>query len=119
MTSASVHDPFDTGLRLADLDPEHPPVVESPWGTAALYRDGERVFAVEAFCPHMLGPLFAGSIVGTLVTCPWHAWRYDVDSGARIDEGCPKTGPEARPLRRLRVELDATGHVLLRGPLAD
>ena len=119
MSSASAHDPFDTGLQLADLDPEHPPVVESPWGSVAVFRDGERLFAVEAFCPHMLGPLFAGSIVGTLVTCPWHAWRYDVESGARIDEGCPDTGPEARPLERFQVELNADGRVVLHGRLAD
>ena len=119
MSSASVPpQAFETGLKPADIDPQHPPVVESPWGTVAIYRADERLFAVEAFCPHLLGPLFAGSIVGTLVTCPWHLWRYDVATGERIDEGCPKSGPDARPLKRFEVELDAGGFVVLRGPAA-
>jgi len=117
MSSASVHGPFDTGLRAADLDRERPPVVDTPWGVVAIYRVDGSLFAVQAFCPHMLGPLFAGSIVGRRVTCPWHNWRYDVATGERIDEGCPKTGPDARPLVRFAVDLEGD-RVVLRGPLA-
>lgn len=116
MSTPSTHGPFETGIAESQLDPEHPPVVESPWGTVAIYKDGDRLFAVEAFCPHMLGPLFAGSIVGTRVTCPWHAWRFDVETGERIDEGCPRGGPEARPLQRFGVDVDEDGRVRLLGP---
>ncbi|MEZ6068193.1 MAG: Rieske (2Fe-2S) protein [Planctomycetaceae bacterium] len=47
----------------------------------AVYRvDGEYV-AIEGICPHAGGPLGAGTLVGTTVTCPWHGWQFDVTTG--------------------------------------
>ena len=37
--------------------------------------------AVDAYCPHQGGPLADGYIEGTVVTCPWHAWCFDVTTG--------------------------------------
>lgn len=39
-------------------------------------------------CPHADGPLGEGSLEGGLLTCPYHGWQFDLDSGA-----CP-TNPE-------------------------
>ncbi len=33
-------------------------------------------------CPHRGGPLAEGELEGTVVTCPWHGWRFDVTTGA-------------------------------------
>ena len=105
---------FDTGLPAAEIDPQRPLPVATPWGTVALYVIEGELCAYEAFCPHMLGPLFAGSIAdGRAVTCPWHAWRYDLRDGARIDDECPADGEEARALERYDVRVSEQGTVVV------
>ncbi len=32
-------------------------------------------------CLHRGGPLGEGALEGSVVTCPWHGWRYDVTTG--------------------------------------
>ena len=75
----------DTGLLPSGLDAERPALVETRWGTLALYRVGERWVAADAWCPHMLGPLHEGTRHGDEIVCPWHQWRFDLASGARTD----------------------------------
>lgn len=48
---------------------------------AALFRVGERVYAIGALCPHRGGPLDQGHLDGTVVYCPWHGWDFDVCTG--------------------------------------
>lgn len=40
-----------------------------------------RVFAVDGVCPHKGGPLADGMLAGEQVVCPYHAFRYDGQSG--------------------------------------
>jgi len=40
-----------------------------------------RFYALENACPHQGGPLADGHLEGALVTCPWHAWCFDVRTG--------------------------------------
>lgn len=42
--------------------------------------DGE-VFAIDGLCPHAGGPVGKGYICGSMVTCPWHGWQFDVKTG--------------------------------------
>ena len=76
---------FNTGLTRADLDSKQARFVKAPWGEFALYETGGKLFCAQAFCPHMEGPLFEGSISGGIVTCPWHSWRFELENGHRID----------------------------------
>ena len=32
-------------------------------------------------CPHADGPLGEGSLEGTVLTCPYHGWRFDLGDG--------------------------------------
>jgi len=48
----------------------------------ALFRVGERIVAMDAECPHEGGPLQEGTIESGCIVCPWHAYRFDVASGA-------------------------------------
>lgn len=103
---------FDTGLALGDLDPAQPRPIETPWGTMALFRFGDEVVCVQAFCPHLEGPLFQGSITGRTVTCPWHFWRFDLISGSRLGLlGLPLPGPR---LARCSVATSERGTLVLR-----
>lgn len=78
---------FDTGLALAELDPERPRPVETPWGSFALYVVEGDVLASQSFCPHLEGPLFQGTRSGETITCPWHLWRFSLRTGERLDAG--------------------------------
>jgi len=37
--------------------------------------------AIDNTCIHRGGPLADGPLQGTVVTCPWHGWEYDVRTG--------------------------------------
>lgn len=47
---------------------------------ALFHVDGE-FFALDGVCPHAGGPLGEGTLCGTVVTCPWHGWQFDVSTG--------------------------------------
>ena len=51
--------------------------------------------ATSAVCAHQGGPLDQGLFEGSVVTCPWHAWQFDVRTGeATYDPGrCIATYP--------------------------
>jgi nitrite reductase (NADH) small subunit len=38
--------------------------------------------AIDGLCPHQGGPLGTGQLCGTVLTCPWHGWQFDVATGA-------------------------------------
>ena len=104
---------FDTGLRAEQLDPEHPQPFETPWGTFALFIDRGEVLCVQAFCPHLEGPLFQGSVSQGAVTCPWHSWRFDLRTGERLGLfGLHLSGK----LQRCEVTISERGTIVLRAP---
>ena len=39
-------------------------------------------YAIDNICKHRGGPLGEGELEGDTVTCPWHAWQYNVKTGA-------------------------------------
>ncbi len=42
--------------------------------------EGE-VHAIDNICPHRQGPLAEGILEGKVISCPWHAWTFDVTTG--------------------------------------
>jgi 3-phenylpropionate/trans-cinnamate dioxygenase ferredoxin component len=47
----------------------------------ALFNIGGELYALENACPHQGGPIADGWIEGKTVTCPWHAWCFDLQTG--------------------------------------
>jgi nitrite reductase/ring-hydroxylating ferredoxin subunit len=47
----------------------------------AICRVGDAWHALDGVCPHQGGPLGQGSLCGTVLTCPWHGWQFDVTTG--------------------------------------
>lgn len=47
----------------------------------ALFKTADGIRAIDGICAHAGGPLGKGSLDGTVVTCPWHGWQYDVNTG--------------------------------------
>ncbi|WP_439485909.1 Rieske (2Fe-2S) protein [Blastomonas fulva] len=48
----------------------------------ALFMCQGKVIATNGQCPHAEGPLHEGEVEGTILTCPWHGWTFDLESGA-------------------------------------
>jgi nitrite reductase/ring-hydroxylating ferredoxin subunit len=66
---------------LAGVTPHRPAIVlVGSYEVAIFLVDGE-VRAYENACPHQGGPIAEGEIEGTTVTCPWHAWSFDLRTG--------------------------------------
>lgn len=54
----------------------------APAGThMALANIAGKLFAVDARCPHKLGPLARGTVQHNEIVCPWHRFRFDVRTG--------------------------------------
>lgn len=47
----------------------------------AVFRDGPKILAVTNVCRHQSGPLGEGRIIDGCVTCPWHGWQYEAETG--------------------------------------
>ncbi len=48
----------------------------------ALFRVKDSYFALANVCLHRGGPLGEGNLSGSIVTCPWHGWKFDVRTGS-------------------------------------
>lgn len=47
----------------------------------ALFNVDGEFHALDGICPHQGGPLGKGKLTGCIVTCPWHGWQFDVQTG--------------------------------------
>jgi nitrite reductase (NADH) small subunit len=84
-------------------------VVEAEGREVAVFNVGGSLHAVDARCLHRGGPLAEGAVRDGVVTCPWHWWRYDLRTGARL--GAPWLRLRRYPVRvegdRILVEVPA------------
>jgi len=65
-------------------------VVEADGKALALFNVGGVFYALDNACSHRGGPLGEGEIEGTVAVCPWHAWRWDVKTGANVNNPAVK-----------------------------
>ena len=47
----------------------------------AVFRIDGRLYACRNRCPHMGADLSDGRPSGTTITCSWHNWSFDLESG--------------------------------------
>jgi nitrite reductase/ring-hydroxylating ferredoxin subunit/DMSO/TMAO reductase YedYZ heme-binding membrane subunit len=47
----------------------------------AIFRHGDRIYALSNVCRHQGGPIGEGRILDGCITCPWHGWQYLPDTG--------------------------------------
>jgi NAD(P)H-dependent nitrite reductase small subunit len=52
----------------------------------AIFNVDGTYHAIDDVCPHQGGPLSEGEISGTVVTCPWHGWEFDITTGVNRDD---------------------------------
>ena len=67
---------------LADIPEEEGKRVRVGLALIVLFKSGGALFAVEGLCRHMKAPLeFASVKPNRTITCGWHGWQYDLESG--------------------------------------
>ena len=61
----------------------------------AVYNVDGKIHVLDGICPHAGGPLGQGRLNGSVVTCPWHGWQFDVTSGQHClnDTLCQQSYP--------------------------
>ena len=68
--------------QVADLKPGECKTVNANGRDLALFNVDGKFHAIDNTCLHRGGPLGEGVLEGSVVTCPWHGWKFDVTSGA-------------------------------------
>jgi nitrite reductase (NADH) small subunit len=76
--------------QLSDIPEGTGKTVEVGGRQIALFNTGGKFYAIDNTCLHRGGPLGEGELDGTLVTCPWHGWEYDVTTGSNTDDPTKK-----------------------------
>ncbi len=82
--------------KLEDIPKLGARVIRTDTMDIAVFRTAnDEVFALKDQCPHKGGPLSQGIVHGTMVTCPLHNWKINLDSGEALapDEGCTNRFP--------------------------
>mgnify|MGYP001770981329 FL=1 len=69
------------GPSVAELPEGRPVRFEAGGHDVLLVRLGSRILAYRNQCPHMGNPLHQGPVEGSVITCPWHGFRFDLESG--------------------------------------
>ena len=72
---------------------------------AVIFKHQGQLFACENRCPHMGYPMNKGTIRDGVLTCAWHKWEFDMDSGGCLRGACDD-------LRTYPVKIEA-GRVLI------
>lgn len=81
---------FVKAAKTGDLRPGDGKVVEIGGKSLALFNVEGRFYCIDSTCVHRGGPIGEGFLDGTIVTCPWHGWQFD------LTDGCGKTNPASR-----------------------
>jgi nitrite reductase/ring-hydroxylating ferredoxin subunit/uncharacterized membrane protein len=72
-------------MEEAALQEQTPTRVEAGGVPVLLWRQSkDEIWAIDATCPHLGGPLHAGTVQEDTVTCPWHGSVFCLRDGALI-----------------------------------
>jgi nitrite reductase (NADH) small subunit len=67
--------------NVADVPPGTSKELATSGRIVALFNVDGTYHAMDGVCPHAGGPLGEGVLRGSVVTCPWHGWQFDVTTG--------------------------------------
>ncbi|MCW5892900.1 MAG: Rieske 2Fe-2S domain-containing protein [bacterium] len=77
---------FVKACAAADIAPGTGKTVTLDGKEIAIFNCDGTFRAVDNECPHRGGPLAEGELEGCLVTCPWHAWQFDLTTGESVTD---------------------------------
>jgi nitrite reductase/ring-hydroxylating ferredoxin subunit/DMSO/TMAO reductase YedYZ heme-binding membrane subunit len=91
--------------HIEDIPEDRAKIVSLGGERVAIFRYGGKISALSNVCAHQNGPLGEGAVIDGCVTCPWHGFQYEPETGSS-----PPPFNERVPTFRVRVE---EGRVLL------
>ncbi len=89
---------FVTVAKTGEIAPGGRKIVEVRGIEIAVLNVHGAFYAVGNTCPHEGGPVGEGSVAGDEITCPWHAWTFNITTGA-----CVMTEDEAIPTYPVKI----------------
>ncbi len=78
--------------EVGDVPPGEARVVDAEGRALALCNVDGTFYAIDNVCLHRGGPLGEGDLDGRVLTCPWHGWRWEVTTGANVNNPTLKLG---------------------------
>jgi len=91
---------IDAGPQ-SDLENTDRKSLDTAVGPLLLVKDGGKLFAVSAICPHARARMDDGDIEGRALECPLHGARFDLQTGRAL---CL---PAVEPIRVFPVRQEA------------
>lgn len=82
LTSAATEDSYVDACAVADIPENRARIVCLSGERVAIFKYDGKLSAVSNVCQHQNGPLGEGKIVFGCITCPWHGYQYQPDTGA-------------------------------------
>ena len=73
---------FIDACAVADIPENRARIVCLSGERVAIFKYDGKISAVSNVCQHQNGPLGEGKIVYGCITCPWHGYQYQPDTGA-------------------------------------
>jgi methionine sulfoxide reductase heme-binding subunit len=96
---------FVAACRVAEIPEKRARLRTISGERVAIFKYDGRVAAVSNVCQHQNGPLGEGRIVDGCITCPWHGFQYEPETGA-----APAPFTEKVPTFNVRI-VDGTVYV--------
>ena len=78
----SADDGFVDACAITDIPENRARIVCLSGERVAIFKYEGKVSAVSNVCQHQNGPLGEGKVVFGCITCPWHGYQYQPDTGA-------------------------------------
>lgn len=94
---------FQTVAKVGSIPPGTGRAFPVDGRVIAVFNDQGTYRAIDDFCPHMGASLASGDLEDSIVTCPWHAWRFRLKDGAWADN--PRIGIGCYPVRVVGEEI--------------
>jgi nitrite reductase/ring-hydroxylating ferredoxin subunit/DMSO/TMAO reductase YedYZ heme-binding membrane subunit len=101
----TLEEEFVDACAVADIPENRARIVCLSGERVAIFKYDGNISAVSNVCQHQNGPLGEGKIVFGCITCPWHGYQYQPDTGAS-----PRPFVEKVPTFNVRIK---NGRVLV------
>jgi nitrite reductase (NADH) small subunit len=97
---------FEKAAKLSEIPPGSVKEVQLAGQPIALANVGGTLYAISNTCLHRGGPLGEGQLEGSVVTCPWHGWQFNVATGKAVQNPNAGVSCFATELRGDEVYVD-------------
>ncbi|HEY8276752.1 MAG TPA: non-heme iron oxygenase ferredoxin subunit [Methyloceanibacter sp.] len=77
---------FVNAASTSEIAPGQAKLVVLKGKEIALFNVDGEFFALDNACTHEEGPLAEGEVEGHEVTCPWHGAKFDIRTGAVLQD---------------------------------